>query len=423
MRKKTLVGVAAACMAVALGTGALGAPLLTSIGALEPGPGGTHSSAVYALSPDGTWAVGASTGANLAGTGAMSQAVIWSSATGLVQAPNDPAPFADQATSARGVVVSGQQLIVGGFYYNEAAEAYRMAYYAAPLANPAGGTWTAMQQNGPMVGQYNAVRTKTRHDGSDEIVVAGRRASRPSGMAAVVGSSLYYEYQSTSTSPPGAEATINSLARVPRNPSGEHPVGAGWDTGNPGGARRAICFTGAAATQTIITGGSGIYSEAYGLLPESTQAAATVVGYDRDAGGTPHAFVWSTGAPMTLLAELSGGQSVATDLRRIESNLIIGGSAYVGNTEHAVLWDSTGIWNATGQPVVLSDMLAAAGIPTADWASLTRITSLADDGMTVAGYGVWAADGSTRGFVAVIPEPVTLTLFGLALAWVPRRRN
>jgi len=33
-----------------------------------------------------------------------------------------------------------------------------------------------------------------------------------------------------------------------------------------------------------------------------------------------------------------------------------------------------------------------------------------DDDVTVAGRGVWAADGSARGFIEIVPEPVTALL-------------
>ena len=388
-------------------TGAFGSIL--SIGVLEPGPGGTAFSAVYAISPDGTWAAGGSTGSNVAGTAAMGQAVLWSAGTGLVQVPNDPDPAEDQATSGRGVVVSGGNLIMGGMYYNATVGEYRMAYYSAQTSDPGGGAWAALHQNGPQVGEYNAVRTKTRNDGDppQETVVAGRRGARPSGMGVVVESShMYYEYRSPIEE---AEATANSFARVGRFPYSENPIGAGWDTGNPSGARRALCLTSAASAQTVIPGGSGVYSEAYGIVPESNGTFATVVGYDRDSSAIPHAFVWSTGdTAMTMLGELSGEQSVATDIRKIGGNLIISGSAYVGSTEHAVLWDSTGVWDATGEPKLVADLLAAGGIDTSDWSSLTRVTSLSDDGRTVGGYGVWAADGTTRGFVADLQIPLTI---------------
>lgn len=413
------------CAVVMIGTtGVLGAAI-TSIGALTPGPGGSANSKVYAISPDGTWVVGGSIGSNVAGTAAMEQAVIWSAGTGLVQAPNNPAPATDQATSGRGIVVSGDNLVMGGMYWNPTAGTYRMAYYTAAKTNPAGGAWTSMQQHGPMVGDYNAVRTKTRLDSSTEIIVAGRRWNRSSGMGAVVGSASYYEYQSTTTVPPGSAGTINSMARVCRNASSEVPVGAGWDTGNPSGARRAINFVTSGSAQTVVPGGNGIYSEAYGIVPESSLlVGSTVVGYDHDSIAIPHAFRWTTGeGSMTMLPELSGGQSVATDVRKIDSSLIIGGSAFVGSVENAVLWDSTGIWDATGLPVLVADVLAAAGINMDDWSSLTRVTTMTDDAMTVAGYGIWATDGSTRGFVATIPEPASVSLLMLGLSVVIARRR
>jgi hypothetical protein len=283
-----------------------------------------------------------------------------------------------------------------------------------------------MVQHGNYIGEYNAVRTKTKLDGvSTEIVVAGRRWSRQGGMIATVNGS-YYEYQSkTSDGLTTFQGTINSAERLPRKAGSENPVGAGWDLGNPSGARRAMFFMTPGTVQTVVPGGNGLYSEAYGIVPESSlEIGATLVGYDRDANSIPHAFIWnSSDAAMTMLPELSGAQSVATDVRRINGNLIIGGSAFVGTTENAVVWDNTGSWGGAGQPMLVADALISQGFDLSGWSSLTRVTTMSDNGKTIGGYGVWAADGTTRGFVASIPEPATLTLLSLGAAALLRRRR
>jgi uncharacterized membrane protein len=54
------------------------------------------------------------------------------------------------------------------------------------------------------------------------------------------------------------------------------------------------------------------------------------------------------------------------------------------------------------------------------WA-LSDVTGISDDGRTIVGYGAFG--GATRAFVAVIPEPATLSLFAAAGVLAMRRRR
>ena len=67
----------------------------------------------------------------------------------------------------------------------------------------------------------------------------------------------------------------------------------------------------------------------------------------------------------------------------------------------ATVWDTSGTWDTTGTAKSLQALLAADGVDTSAWTHLTRVYAGSDDGKVLAGYGIWAADGSTRGFVAV----------------------
>ncbi len=93
----------------------------------------------------------------------------------------------------------------------------------------------------------------------------------------------------------------------------------------------------------------------------------------------------------------------------IANNGVTGGHSYFGASGggavpshyEATVWDTSGTWDTTGQPKLLAALLAADGVATNEWTRLTRVYAASDDGKVLAGYGTWAADGSTRGFVAV----------------------
>jgi len=179
---------------------------------------------------------------------------------------------------------------------------------------------------------------------------------------------------------------------------------AGFDSGNPSGAHRAL-FSNVnnGSTQVVIPGGSSVLSEAYGI----DRLATILCGYDTDTGGaTSQGFVWKVSdASMTLLGRLSGDtDSIAIDVNQIDSNYIAVGSS-TGTVEEAVVWDTTGTWDNTGQAKVLTTLLTNLGVDCSDWTRLTRATTMTDTGETIAGYGVWAADGSTRGFIASLAAP------------------
>jgi hypothetical protein len=186
----------------------------------------------------------------------------------------------------------------------------------------------------------------------------------------------------------------------------------GWDSGNPGGAHRAIRGTGVNGTvQTKIPGGAGVASEGFGISKDVNWSS----GFDTNAGGGTQAFKWDKDdAAMTLMGTLAGDtDACAIDIN--DAGAAVGYSA--GAIEQAVIWD------ASGQIAVLQTVLNNLGVDTSAWNSLTRATTMTDDGLTIGGYGVWAADMSTRGFVATIPEPATLVLLGLGGLFLRRRRT
>ncbi|HPD31608.1 MAG TPA: hypothetical protein PLL20_16570 [Phycisphaerae bacterium] len=400
----------------------LGAPMLQSIGVLDPA---NPASAVTAISSDGTWAVGHSNGLDSAGTTSIRQPIIWSQSTGLVQLPNT----GDFNGEARGVAVKPDGYIgIAGYVYNTTLTTPlpKMHGYKALPSNLKGGTWTlcsgASTTGNDTVGPYNAARVKWLTDGTvtGDYLISGRRGNGARGIAVTMDANTYIDY------PNGTPRVVaNSVAS--RLVNNSRPFGAGYDNGNPNGLRRALLVYTTSAPQLTIPGGVGYQSEALGVSPDGlfvapgdASNAGVLCGYDQDVSGLPHAFIWKINDPaMTILGEAMGdNQSTAIDVRVIGGNWTAVGYSSDGITERAVMW-----LNGSMQPVLLSSLLAGAGVDTSGWASLSRITSMSDDGMTVAGWGIWAEDGSTRGFVAVIPEPAALSLLVLGGCALLRRRQ
>lgn len=437
MRSKRLVVIISFAIAVGASM-ASGVPFLNSVTPLTPMTGDAVMSKIYAISPDGSYAVGSSNGTNIAGTATLSQGIIWSASdSSTTQVPNDPningqAGLVDQPNHAHGVAFdSTGRLHVAAYFYNPSTNNYRMANYIVPQgAGLTSGGWLIHRQRGPVVAEYNAARTFNNAD----VVVAGQRASRSSAIAAIMQgepgyptetSNLYTEYRTADvvgTTPPGP-FMLTAASRVLYGSS--YVFGVGWDTGNPNGKHRAFAGATPNGVNSTPLPDSGYESETLGLTPDATISTGLAVGFDRDTTDDhfAHAAVWDLDTrALSTLAELGGDtQSVAIDVRLINGNPLIGGYSSDGTTETAVVWDSTGIWGTGGEPVSLMAALAAAGVDVSGWSSLSRATTMTDDGTTVAGWGIWA-DGSTRGFIASIPEPATLLLSLLGLSLLRRRR-
>ncbi|MBI4580378.1 MAG: hypothetical protein HY718_11790 [Planctomycetes bacterium] len=410
---KTVTGWRAhvAVLAVTVGaTAAFGVPVLHSIGVLDPAD---PASAIYAISPDGTWAVGYSNGPNSTASANIQRAIVWSTGTGLVQLPQATdfagAPV-DTNGAATGVVVRpvAGTIGIGGGFMNTSNQ-MQMYYYGAPLATPGSGTWLSAPVT-RTVGPYNTAAVRTTTIGTTEQWFVG--GDRPGTIRDYVqgvdgGPSLDHRNSPYDVGSNSISGTANT---------------AGWDVGNPSSARRAIWMNSNNGTvQTVIPGGSGVLSEAFGINGLNN----ILSGYDATDASNSQAFIWKVGdAAMTLLANPTyDAQATAIDVNLIGGDWIAAGYAAGGGAEQAVVWDTAHVWGDAGQPKYLAAMLAARGVDMSDWAALNRVTTMSDDGTTLAGYGKWAADGSTRGFVVVVPEPSMMLL--LVLGGVPllRRRR
>lgn len=396
---------------------------LVSIGALSPGDDGTVMSKIYAISPDGLYAVGESNGMDATGSIPMAHAILYSTASStLLELPNsavDPDPQLD--SSARGVVVlANGNVLVGGYMSDPGFPPYRMGTYQASQSDLTGGTWALSPgTHNTIVGTYNAVRAYEDGSGNNWSIV-GRRAFTPRTVFAT----------STGYSDSGALAgydlrVFNAASRVVQG--SQRGYAAGYERETATGRHRAMF--GSSINAAPIPGSAGWQSEALGISPETTTVAGSglIVGYDQDASDDhlPHAFKYAPGsAGMVLLNELAGtNQSQAIDVRVFNGGSIIGGFCSNGFVETAVLWDSTGTWSYSGKARSVAGLLTNIGVDISAWSSLSRVTSMSDDGTTIAGWGIWAEDGSTRGFIATVPEPTTMFLLVLGgLAMLRRRR-
>lgn len=176
----------------------------------------------------------------------------------------------------------------------------------------------------------------------------------------------------------------------------------------------SVCSSASAATFTPLgdlTGG-GFNSSANGVSADGS----VVVGVSDSAFGT-EAFRW-TGGVMTGLGFLAGGvpQSFANGVSA--NGLRVVGDGGTGAGTEAFIWEPT-----AGGMLRLFDVLIAQGATGLTGWTLQRATGISDDGNTIVGTGINPL-GFTEGFVAVIPVPPAVWLFGSALGvmgWM--RRN
>ncbi|MCX8090725.1 MAG: hypothetical protein N3I86_07290, partial [Verrucomicrobiae bacterium] len=362
------------------------AQALYSIGVLDPA---NPFSEVRALSQTGAYAVGTSRSA--IGTNVP---VVWSLVDGLVALPNP----SNRDSLAHGVSVgigaNAGYIIISGLHEGNLTH----RFYKAPLNNLAGGTWTDTATAGGLGvagnlrgGLANDLRSHPGHDG--RWYTAGRR--NDSGRNARFRGDPNSGWDGT------AVTAVNSVSAY------------GVNVGRSGATPSAAFYEGPAQAFSTVPGSTGVRADGHGISPSFGISATSnfdvqwICGQVQNyPGGNFQAFRWKRGEPsMEFLGALPGHTS-STAYSIADTGVTVGRS-FISGGETAVVWDTSGIWDTTGTPKVIQDLLNAAGVDTSAWTRLVRAYAVSDDGSVVAGFGLWAADGSTRGFVAVIPEPAT----------------
>ncbi len=378
---------------------------LTPVGVLDPA---SPYSVLRGISADGTYVVGGSQA--VIAQGLVEVPIIWSQAGGLVQLPCP----SGANTRAHGVAVgrngNAGNIIISGLHENLLTH----RYYKALLTNLAGGVWADSGAAGGFAlsdlrgGTSNVLRNALNANPSQEPLGPWyASAQRANGRVARLRGDPFIGWDGSGSM---SGASVSSYGCVVGTWAGVTPRVARWESpqGDSGN----------------VPGGMGIRTEGYGISSHfgiSTTAnfdVQWISGLDRYGDAVYRAFRWKRGdAAMTILNFACGDYlSVAYT---ISNNGVAAGGSYGlasgggSNAWGATIWDTSGTWDSTGKPRLLKAVLNAAGVDTSAWTRLERIYAISDDGRTVAGEGIWAADGSTRGFVASITEaPPTLPLVG-----------
>lgn len=344
-------------------------------------------SEVRAMSPDGRYAVGGSMN-----TEGVVTPYVWTAAEGIQRLPsprggNGWATGVDVRPAVGQIVIAGQ---IGGVGYR----------YNAPLiAGTLGaGTWSRLTGD-PTVSDYNALTTFSN---GDKYYIAGYLPG------SCTSKDRGYRYRGSST-----QNDFWSNASK-------------WET-------RLTCVAANGRTCGFDSSGAAVWTAppaAYEAVPSAGDwESAFVRGISHDGrwvtggfatGGKLQAFKWEVQGEAVIPLATIVGDAHAVGMDCSDAGTAVGTSLGSDGLGRATVWDSTGLWGYADAPVPIADRLATAGLDMSPWVGLTQANSISRDGLTIAGEGVWAADGSTRGWVATIPEPVGWMLLLPAVVWAVR---
>jgi probable HAF family extracellular repeat protein len=364
---------------------------LTPLGDL---PGGTFSSSPKGVSADGSVVVGVSS------SGSSNEAFRWTAASGMVGLGSFHSSPESQAlgVSADGSTIVGSARSARA---GDGSEAFR---------------WTAasgMVNLGDFpAGVVNTGGSAATGDGS---VVVGGALTRPDDGPAYGEAFRWTEASGLVRLGDLPGGAFESIATDVTS-DGSTIVG---HSDSVNGIAEAFRWT--AASGMVGLGdlpGGDFYSQAFAVSDDGS----TVVGKSRSASSVGYeAFRWTEASGMVGLGDLPGGSfdGIAWDVSA-DGSTVVGVSNSIGDIfvgQKAFRWTS-----ARGMEP-LWDVLLANGIdPAADgWTTLISANGVSADGNTIVGSGI--RYDHVEAFVAVIPEPTSLSLIGLAVPALLRRRQ
>jgi hypothetical protein len=396
-----LLAVLAATAAVAGAWAPVFGSSLVSIGVLDPTDITTAYSEIRAVSQDGAYVVGTS----LPVGGTLRVPIIWSAADGLVALPSPSSGDAIGIGVAVGVGGNAGNICIAGLHEGNLTH----RYYIAPLNNLTSGSWVDCASAGGWPtsdlrgGLYNDLRNAAQVAGWPPLGNWYTGSKRQNGRDARLRGDLNINGWD------GATIQTNSSISaygVMVGTSSDSPSAAFYEVVNVG-------FYTVPNSSGSTADGFGI-SSSFGIDAAGTYDVQWISGQvnSYNGGAQMEGFRWKLGdADMTFLGSLApaGGGDAGDNSAcayTVADNGVTAGASFFGavgatpSYEVATVWDTSGTWDSTGTAKSVEALLAADGVNISAWTHLTRVYAASDDGKVLAGYGTWAADSSTRGFVA-----------------------
>ena len=157
----------------------------------------------------------------------------------------------------------------------------------------------------------------------------------------------------------------------------------------------------------------GFWSEAHAVSGDGN----VIIGFGENSAFRHEAARWTQAGGWSPLGFLPNDTRSAANASSYDGSLIGGtsGREAVPSTNLGILWDAS-----HGMRYV-KDVLLEAGIANLGSWTLTSVTGISADGLTICGAGINPA-GQTEGWVATIPSPTSGSALGLALILLRRRR-
>lgn len=382
-----------AVLIMSLSTTALAA-WLTPIGVLDPNATNGYSHAA-AISADGQWVVGDSTGEY-----GVSQPFRWSASSGIefLGNPSGGTGYATGVGTRNGeVLISGN---IGGIGRRWSSST---------------GTWTPLPPTSLCkVAESNSLAISA--DGSDAWTIGSEEVRGGCGGVLYTGGYRYCWSTNARTGPlqgSGSKVYFTGIA--------ENGTAVGYQR-ITGVGDRAIYWTGS-GTPAYVPGLGELSSQTRAVSADGQWAFGQVT-----MNGLIHAFKWEVGQTQYEELQAIGTGEHTFALASDASGKMIGGYSYstarpTGQYALATIWDDEGVH-------LLTDILTERNVDLTGWVALNDVRSISRDGRTLCGDGMYDPDGDgpaaavQMGYVAYIPEPTMAVLMGaLAILMQLQRRE